>query len=208
MRISHVFQALSAHACLMLLVGRAVAAPCITPPLASGAVDQFKANPAAIAGPNSDTRTIEVVTRDLAGTDPNLAVDLIGVAKGTSPRFRTAIAAGLAQAAVICSNIDQKASLSIQQAVASFEDGQFQEAFAAVSGDLSTAATEAAFASATGSVGSVAVVNPNVSARTLTNPGAGGSIPLVQITSNPVTINSTISPSTTTTAASPVSPTR
>src|SRR5215468_6504289 len=115
------------------------AAPCIAPPLSPAAIEQFKANPEALVAPNADTRTIEAQVRDLAGTDPSLAADLVRLARTTSPRFRTAIAAGLAQAAVACQTVDQGASLSIQQAVASFDEEGFQNAFAAVSGDLSTA---------------------------------------------------------------------
>jgi hypothetical protein len=59
--------------------------------------------------------------------------------------------------------------------VAAFPDGQFQALFAAVVGDLSTAATAAAESAAIGSSGSVAVTNPNFSSATKTSPGAGGS---------------------------------
>lgn len=214
MRVGHILKALcAANALFIFFAGQAIAAPCITPPLTKESIDQFRANPAGLVAPDTDTRTIEATVRDLAGTDPNLAVDLVGVAKDTTPRFRTAIAAGLAQAAITCTNIDQEASLLIQQAVAGFEDGQFQDSFAAVAGDLSTAATEAAASSAVGAVGSVVIVNPNNSNRTSTNPGGGGSIPLVQITSSVVNIAAstppaTSTPSTTTTAASPVSPAR
>lgn len=208
MRVGHSLKALcAANLLFIFFAGQAVAAPCINPPLTRESIEQFRANPAGLVAPDADTRTIEATVRDLAGTDPNLAADLVGIAKDTTPRFRTAIAAGLAQAAITCTNIDQEASLLIQQAVAGFEDGQFQDAFAAVSGDLSTAAAEAAASSAVGAVGSVTIVNPNNSSRTSTNPGGGGSIPLVQITSPVINIAAS-TPSTTATAASPVSPTR
>jgi hypothetical protein len=97
--------------------------------------------------------------RDLAGTDASLASDLVHLAQGTIPGFQTAIAAGLAQAAVACANVDQHEGLLIQQAVAGFDNGQFQASFAAVAGDLSTAATNAASASASSSVGSVIVAS-------------------------------------------------
>jgi hypothetical protein len=207
MRFGHISKALCAHAFLVFLAGQAVAAPCVNPPLGKDGIDQFRTDPTGLVAPTNDTRTVEATVRDLAGTDPNLAADLVHVAQDTTPRFRTAIAAGLAQAAIACTNVDQEASLLIQQAVASFDDGQFQEAFAAVSGDLSTAATEAALSSAVGAVGSVVIVNPNVSSRTTTNPGGGGSLPLVQITSAAAPFIAS-TPSTTVTAASPVSPTR
>jgi hypothetical protein len=194
---------------LAFCASQAWAASCITPPMSPQAIAEFKSNPAAIVAPNSDTRTIEAFVRDLVGTDAAFAQDVVHLAKGTTPRFQTAIAAGLAQAAIACSNVDQQAALLIQQAVAGYQDGQFQASFAAVAGDLSTAATAAANASATGSVGSVVVTNPNTSPGLPTNLSAGGTSALVQITSAAVTINAINSPTstpTTTTAASPVSP--
>ena len=180
-------------------------AVCLKPPASDQAISQFRANPQGLVAANSDTRTIEATTRDLAGTDASLAADLIRVAEGTNPRFRTAIAAGLAQAAIACSTIDQQAAQLIQQAVAGFQDGQFQASFTAVAGDLSTAATEAATAFATSSAGSVVVSNPNASPRSTLRPGGGGGVSaLVQISAPGVSIPS--GPSTTT--AGPVSPTR
>ena len=189
---------------LAISVGQGWAA-CINPSASDQAISQFRANPQGLVSPNSDTRTIEGTTRDLAGTDASLAADLVEVAKGTTPRFQTAIAAGLAQAAVACSTIDQHAGQLIQQAVAGLQDGQFQAAFAAVAGDLSTAATDAATSFATSSAGSVVVVNPNGSRRSALTPGGGGSVSaLVQI-SAPGLNNPGASATTT---AGPVSPTR
>ena len=180
-------------------------AGCLKPPISDQAISQFRANPQDLVAPNSDTRTIEATTRDLAGTDASLAADLIRVAEGTNPRFRTAIAAGLAQAAIACATVDQQAAQLIQQAVASFQDGQFQAAFAAVAGDLSTAATEAATAFATSSVGSVVIVNPNSSPRSTTSPGGGGSLSALSLTSSGRT---SASDTRSATAANPLSPTR
>ena len=183
--------------------------PCVVPPVSEAAIEQFKANPGAIIAPDSDTRVIEAKVRDLVGTSPALAVDFVRLAQGTTRRFQTAIAAGLAQAAVACTSVDQQAALEIQQAVASYDDGQFQSSFAAVAGDLSTAATAAAEESATGAVGSVVIVNPNQSSRSITNPGNGGTTAFTQITSGVVIQGfGTGSASTTATAATPVSPTR
>ncbi len=187
------------------------AAPCVAPPLSPAAIEQFKANPESITTPSADTRTIEAQVRDLAGTDASLAADLVQLARTTSPRFRTAIAAGLAQAAVACQTIDQQASLTIQQAVASFEEEGFQNSFAAISGDLSTAATIAATNSAIGAVGSVVVVNPNPGSRPGTNPGGGGTTAFFQINSPGVTVSpttATTAPTNTTSSADPVSATR
>jgi hypothetical protein len=181
-------------------------AGCLKPPASDQAISQFRANPQGLVAPNSDTRTIEVTTRDLAGTDASLAADIIRVAEGTSPRFQTAIAAGLAQAAIACATVDQQAAQLIQQAVAGFQDGQFQASFAAVAGDLSTAATEAATAFATSSVGSVIVINPNGSSRSTVTPGGGGGVSaLGRLTAGAA---STTPNSTSPTAAVPVSATR
>src|ERR1700730_13044296 len=149
-------------------------AACVNPPMSAQSISQFRSNPHAFVAPDSDTRTVEAFVRDLVGTDASLAADFVAVAKTTTPRFRTAIAAGLAQAAIACSTVDQQAGLLIQQAVASFEDGEFQAAFAAVAGDLSTAATAAALSSAESSVGSVVVVNPGTGTGTTTQFGGGG----------------------------------
>jgi len=181
-------------------------AGCLKPPASDQAISQFRANPQGLVAPNSDTRTIEATTRDLAGTDASLAADIIRVAEGTSARFQTAIAAGLAQAAIACATVDQQAAQLIQQAVAGFQDGQFQASFTAVAGDLSTTATEAATAFATSSVGSVIVVNPNGSPRsTVTTGGGGGVSALGQLTAGTA---STTPNSSSPTAAVPVSATR
>ena len=151
------------------------AAACITPPVSTEIINEFKLNPQGlIPNPDIDARTVEATARDLAGTDPTLAPELVHVAQGARPRFQAAIAAGLAQAALACMSIDQQAALQIQQAVATFQDGQFQALFAAVVGDLSTAATAAAESAATSSVGSVVIVNPVGKSGTKSIPGGGG----------------------------------
>jgi hypothetical protein len=215
MRARLVFQTL--YVLMFICIGaHQGSAACLNPPANPQVISQFKANPQGLVGPDSDTRTVEAMVRDLAGTDASLAVDLVQVAHGVAPRFRTAIAAGLAQAAVACGTVDQQAGLAIQQAVASFKDGQFQASFAAVAGDLSTAATDAANSSANGSVGSVVVTNPGSGRGATTNSGGGGgggapgqltSSGIISnsaaITRNTVGTNSALA-----TAATPVSPTR
>src|SRR5229473_7286224 len=199
MESRHMFKALFTAALLVLATSQGWAG-CMKPPTSDEAISKFRSNPQALVAPDSDTRTIEAMTRDLAGTDASLAADLIQIAQATNPRFRTAIAAGLAQAAIACATVDQQAAQTIQQAVAGFQDGQFQAAFAAVAGDLSTAATAAATAFADGSVGSVVVINPNTSPGRNTNPGGGGVSALVQITAPALT------PANTNGAAGSVSP--
>ena len=144
MRASELGRGLGLALCIAFIAGPAAAA-CIAPPLSPEFVNQFKSNPGQlIPSPDTDARAVEATARDLAGTDPALAQELVQIAKGARPRFKAAIAAGLAQAALACMSIDQQAALQIQQSVASFPDGQFQALFAAVVGDLSTAATAAA----------------------------------------------------------------
>ena len=208
MHFGLVARVLGAPALLAICVGQAWAAPCVAPPVTTESIARFKANPQALIAPSSDTRTIEASVRDLAGTDASLAADLVHLAEGAVPRFQAAIAAGLAQAAIACTNVDQHAGLLIQQAVAGLQDGQFQASFEAVAGDLSTAATNAAASSAESSVGSVVIVNPVSGGRTTTNPGGGGIVSLFTITSAVATPPANAAPSTSTTAASPVSATR
>jgi hypothetical protein len=200
------FKALGVAALLAIFANSGWAG-CLKPPASDQMISQFRAHPEGLVAPDSDTRTIEATTRDLAGTDASLASDLIKVAKGTSPRFQTAIAAGLAQAAIACSTVDQQAAQTIQQAVASYEDGQFQASFAAVAGDLSTAATAAATAFAESSAGSVVIINPNTSPGRNTNPGGGGGgVAFIQLSAPAATVANTNG--TSTTAAAPVSATR
>jgi hypothetical protein len=186
-----------------------ISAACLNPPLSAEMIGSFRSNPAALVTPSSDARTVEATVRDLAGTDATLAPDLIKVAQGAEPRFRTAIAAGLAQAAIACGTTDQKAALSIQEAVANYDDGQFQASFAAVAGDLSTAATVAAASYAASSAGSVVITNPNPGGPTNLTPnasGGGGAVAALTITASTVSANGASSPATT--AAEVVSPTR
>src|SRR6185295_16511146 len=174
MRYGSMTKLLFAQIVLVSSVSFAGAAPCIAPPASPESIAQFKSNPDAILAPNTDTRLIESRVRELAGTSASLAPDLVNLAQGTNARYRTAIAAGLAQAAVACSTVDQQAALQIQQAVAGFDNSQFQASFAAVAGDMSTAATVAAANTATGNAGSVIIVNPNRAVGRTFNPGGGG----------------------------------
>jgi hypothetical protein len=216
MRAKFVYETLCVQIFLTFSVNQVWAA-CLNPPASPQAVSQFRSAPQDLVAPNSDTRTIEATTRDLAGTDASLAADLVHLAEGTNPRFRAAIAAGLAQAAIICSTVDQRAARLIQETVAGFEDGQFQASFAAVAGDLSTAATEAASISASSSTGSIQAINPNASRSTIEANGGGGAASLIQFSSPGLSITSltqfassgqATNTTASTTSADPVSPTR
>lgn len=193
-------------ALLMLMASPAWSA-CVTPPASPQTLSLFRGNPGGfLTMPNADTGSIELATRDLAGTDASLAADLVRIAETAKPQFQGAIAAGLAQAALACSTIDQLAAQLIQQAVAGFQNGQFQASFAAVSGDLSTAAAEAAASSASSSIGSVVVNNPN--------PGStiGSNVPQGKATKKAITgVFAAVTPSLSTsgtTASDQVSPTQ
>lgn len=154
------------------LIAGAAAAACISPPLSPEFVNQFKSNPGQlIANPDTDAHSVEATARNLAGTDPALATSLVQLADAALPRFRTAIAAGLAQAALACTSVDQQAALQIQQSVASAPDGDFQSLFADLAGDLSTAAGAAS--AAADSSGSVPIIHPNGSHAAKTSPGGG-----------------------------------
>jgi hypothetical protein len=207
MRIKTMFRVLSAAALLAVCFSPAMAS-CLKPPASDEAISKFKSDPQAVIAPGADTRIIETTTRDLVGTDASLAAEFIRLAKKAPPRFKTAIAAGLAQAAIACSGVDQNAALLIQQAVAEFQDGQFQASFAAVAGDLSTAATAAATASAASSIGSVIASNPNPGGNTAT-PGSGGAVTsLVQLTAPGITLSTDSTNSSSASAADPVSATQ
>jgi hypothetical protein len=209
MRIGLIVKLLCAQSLLALLIAPVAAKPCIIPPVSDSDMNRFKSNPDAVVGPTVDARAIEASVRDLAGTDASLAAEFVRLSQALSPRLRTAVAAGLAQAAVACEAIDQRAALVIQQSVAGYEDGEFQNAFAAVAGDLSTAAAEAAASSADSAVGSVIVTNANRSTPLSRVPGGGGSSTIFQINSTGVANRTSTSNSGgTATAASPVSATR
>ena len=75
--------------------------------------------------------------RNLVVADPSLAARAVSLLRQASPRQKSAIAAGLAQAALACNTIDQAAALLIQQVVAS-GDIEFQTAFAIAMGDIPT----------------------------------------------------------------------
>jgi hypothetical protein len=139
----------------------------MAPPLSFEAIDHFELNPQTLIPCSSaDGRAGESSTRDLAATEPRLEPDLVHAAQTAEPRFQGPIAADLAQAELACLRVDQRAP-------ASFEDGQFQAVLAAL-GDLSKAATDEAISAATGSVGSVVIINPNRSVRNTSSPVGRG----------------------------------
>jgi hypothetical protein len=199
----------------MLILG-SVASPawcaCVKPPLSLEAIGHFRSNPQAfLPEASADAHIVETATRDLAGTDAALAEGLVKIAKTATPAFQSAIAAGLAQAALACGTVDQDAAQQIQQAVANFDNVEFQALFASIAGDLTTAATSAAV----GSAGSVVITNPNRSKATASNPAGGGTASTTVINTAGTTIFSVAVPNlvaagsaSAASAATPVSPTR
>lgn len=93
--------------------------------------------------------------------------------------------------------------------VASFQDGKFQSSFATAAGNLSTAATAAATAYASGATGSVIVIHPN-SSKSATTGSSDRTAANLSLTSAVLSINTTnIAPrGVAATAAQPVSPAR
>ncbi len=208
MRTVSFVRILLAQLLLVFSVSQVMAAACSDTPLSDEAVNRFKSDPKAVVAPGTDARAIEGLVLNLASTDASLATDIVRLARDTTPAFRLAIAAGLARAAVACSTVDQQAALLIQQAVASLDDGEFQSAFAAVAGDLSTAATDAAFSSAVGAIGSVVVTNKNVSPGLPRNPSGGGRAAIFEIGSSAIAASGRSAVTGSSTAATPVSATR
>ena len=137
------------------LIGGQAMASCINPPAPPEQIAQFKSDTVALASALNSAADAEIATRDIVGTEPDLAADIVRIAEG-NPLIQGPIAAGLAQAALACAGVDPQAAQTIQQAAAGFDDASFQSAFASVVGDLSTAAVAAAGASAVAGFGSVA----------------------------------------------------
>jgi hypothetical protein len=199
MRAKILFEVLSLASLLAVFVTQ-VEAACLTAQL----INQFKLNPKTLIVADTDT---EGLVKDLVGSDASLAAAVFHVAEATTPRFQTAIAAGLALAAIACTTVGQQAALLSQQAAASFPNGQFQASFVAVAGDLSTAVTAAATASAAGSAGSVTVTNPNISSGStlLRGYARGANVPIRLTFATAATTSGTNSNWTkATTAADPV----
>ena len=114
--------------------------------------------------------------RDLAGTDAGAGGQTwSNWPKNDQPRFRTAIAAGLAQAAIACQTVDQQAALPIQQAVASVDEAGFQASFAAVCRRPLDRRDDRRGDSRDGSVGSVMWSSIPTLPATPKPPAAGGS---------------------------------
>ncbi|MGN1287330.1 MAG: hypothetical protein ACI4XG_12210 [Bradyrhizobium sp.] len=120
----------------------------------SQAVTNFKANPEQLLTqfPNAGVE-LTSRARDFALNDPTSLDPLIALLAKASKDQKTAIAAGLAQAARIVVRSNQPYATRIQQAIADTKDLDTVMAFAAASGDTGTAATGAGGAGSAGASG-------------------------------------------------------
>jgi len=120
----------------------------------SQAVTNFKANPEQLLTqyPNAGVE-LTSRARDFALNDPTWLDPLVALLAKASKDQKTAIAAGLAQAARIVVRSNQPYATRIQQAIADTKDLDTVMAFAAASGDSGTAATGAGGAGSAGASG-------------------------------------------------------
>jgi hypothetical protein len=143
-------------------------------PLSFGANSNLNLNPqSSITRPSPDTRTVEASARYLAGPEPQLAPDLVHGAL-TGQRWFQGDCDGSYPGTPACLRADQPAALQIQQAIAGFDDGQFQ-ADSGSGGRSVEGGNRRSRSAATGSAESVVCINPNSSVRRTSGPGRGSS---------------------------------
>lgn len=117
-------------------------AGCLTPPAGAEELDVFKKDPGALLtrfplGSGSMASAIRV----MAASDAGVLGAIAGLVKTANKAQKSAIAAGLAQAALACRSQDPALALQIQEAVAGIDSPEVLAQFAAISGDTRTAAT-------------------------------------------------------------------
>jgi hypothetical protein len=120
-------------------------AACIVNAVAPEVLSGFRSNPAGLLSRypfGSGGLAGEI--RNLVASDTTLLQFVIGLVAKATDQQKSAIAAGLAQAARACVNNNTNNALLIQQAVAALGDQGFQTAFTAASGQTQTAAVGAA----------------------------------------------------------------
>jgi hypothetical protein len=120
----------------------------------SQAITNFKGSPELLLTqyPNAGVE-LTSRARDFAINDPTTLDTIIGLLAKASKDQKTAIAAGLAQAARIVVRSNQPYATRIQQAIADTKDLDTVMAFAAASGDSGTAATGGGGAGSAGASG-------------------------------------------------------
>lgn len=79
--------------------------------------------------------------RNLVVSNPDTLRAITGLVAKANPQQKSAIAAGLGQAAIACQNRDPVIALEIQRSVAALGDSAFETAFLSVTGNVRTAAT-------------------------------------------------------------------
>jgi hypothetical protein len=115
----------------------------VTAPL-QAQVDAIKANVKAFLGANpSGGGAMVRDVRNVVAADIGLAKTLAEAARTGAPEQKSAIGAGLGQAARICERVNPQAANQIQQAVASASDLALAAEFLNVTGPTATAATGA-----------------------------------------------------------------
>jgi hypothetical protein len=117
-------------------------AACITPPASAEELDSFKNDPGALLkryplASGSMTSAI----RFLAASDAGVLGAIAGLVKTATDAQKSAIAAGLAQAALACRAQDPALALQIQESVAGIDNDAVNTQFATITGDTTTAAT-------------------------------------------------------------------
>lgn len=121
---------------------------------AAQALADFKTNPGQFLTQFSDGGPEMVSrTRELAVADPATLDMLIGLLAKANKAQKTAIAAGLAQAARIVVRTNQAYAARIQQAIADTKDLDVVASFAAAAGDVAIAAAGGAGAGSGGASG-------------------------------------------------------
>lgn len=119
-------------------------AACVANAAAPDVISGFRSNPDGLLSRHpfgSGGLTGDI--RNLVVSDGSLLQSVVALIAKASPQQKSAIAAGLAQAARACVNNNPSDALAIQQAVAALGDQGFQTAFTAASGQTQTAAVGA-----------------------------------------------------------------
>jgi hypothetical protein len=117
-------------------------AGCLTPPASAEELDAFKNDPGGLLkrfplGSGSMASAIRI----LAASDGGVLGAITSLIKEASDVQKSAIAAGMAQAALACRTQDPALALQIQEAMAGVDNGAVLAQFAAITGDTQTAAT-------------------------------------------------------------------
>jgi hypothetical protein len=133
---------LAAAPLILTLCAAPAHAACLTPPASADELEAFKNDPGGLLkrfplGSGSMASAIRV----LAASDGGVLGALASLVKDASDAQKSAIAAGMAQAALACRTQDPALALQIQEAIAGVDNAAVLAQFAAITGDTQTAAT-------------------------------------------------------------------